>query len=217
MAERVNPRRKYDSSGRQRLAAQNRQAMVEAAQRLFTAQGYVATTMDAVAAEAGVSLKSVYLAYASKSGLLRAAWDLALKGDVDDAPVAERPWYLAVLEEPDPVRQLDLVARASRDVKERLGGMFRAIRDAATVDEDARDLWRLIQSDFWDNQRAIVRSLQSHGGLRKGLTADRAADVLWTLNHPDTWLLLHDERGWTGAEWERWFAAAAKEQLLGPK
>ena len=44
----------------------------------------------------------------------------------------------------------------------------------------------------------------------------RAADILWTLNHPDVWLLLVGERGWTPGQWERWFAATAREQLLGP-
>jgi hypothetical protein len=43
---------------------------------------------------------------------------------------------------------------------------------------------------------------------------DRAADILWTLNHPDVWHLLVDERGWTGEQWERWFADAARAQLL---
>jgi hypothetical protein len=38
--------------------------------------------------------------------------------------------------------------------------------------------------------------------------------VLWTLNHPDVWLLLVGERGWTPEEFERWFADAACDQLL---
>jgi hypothetical protein len=53
-----------------------------------------------------VALKTVYLAFATKSGLLRALWDLRLKGDQDQAAVAERPWYREVVEEPDPERQL---------------------------------------------------------------------------------------------------------------
>jgi hypothetical protein len=46
-------------------------------------------------------------------------------------------------------------------------------------------------------QRVIVESLQAKQALRPGLEATRATDVLWTLNHPDVWLLLVGERGWT--------------------
>jgi AcrR family transcriptional regulator len=79
-----------------------RQAILEAAQRLFERRGYPATTMEQVAAEAGVALKTVYLAFATKSGLLRALWDLRLKGDQAEAAVAERPWYREVVEERTP-------------------------------------------------------------------------------------------------------------------
>jgi AcrR family transcriptional regulator len=209
VAESVKPRRTYHSPRREQQAAATRRAILDAAQRLFDAQGYPATTMEAIAAEAGVSLKTVYLAFATKSGLLRGLWDLLLKGDQDEAGVAERPWYQAVLAEPDPRRQLALVAHNARVVKERISRVLKVIRSAAPVDRDADALWRLIQTDFYDNQRAIVRTIQ---GLR--LDADRATDILWTLNHPDVWFLLVDERGWTPDEWQRWFADTVCDQLL---
>jgi AcrR family transcriptional regulator len=209
VAEPVKSRRAYHSPRREQQAAATRRAILDAAQRLFDAKGYPATTMEAIAAEAGVSLKTVYLAFATKSGLLRGLWDLLLKGDQDEAGVAERPWYQAVLAETDPRRQLELVAYNSRVVKERISGVLKVIRSAAPVDRDADALWRLIQTDFYDNQRAIVRTVH---GLR--LDLDRATDILWTLNHPDVWFLLVDERGWSADEWQRWFADTACAQLL---
>jgi len=101
-------------------------------------------------------------------------------------------------------------------VKQRIGGVLRVLRSAAPVDPDAAALWRLIQSDFYDNQRAIVESLQARQALRAGLDAARATDILWALNHPDLWLLLVGERDWTPRQWERWFADTACAQLLGP-
>ena len=68
MAEPVKPRRSYHSPRRQQQAAATRQAILEAAQRLFERRGYPATTMEQVATEAGVALKTVYLAFATKSG-----------------------------------------------------------------------------------------------------------------------------------------------------
>jgi AcrR family transcriptional regulator len=173
--------------------------------------------MEQVAAEAGVALKTVYLAFATKSGLLRALWDLRLKGDQSEAAVAERPWYREVVEEPDPERQLRGNARNARLVKERIAGVLKILRSAAPVDPDAEALWRLIQTDFYDNQRVIVESLQARQALRPGLDVAQASDILWTLNHPDVWLLLVGERGWAPERWERWFADTACAQLLRPK
>jgi AcrR family transcriptional regulator len=170
--------------------------------------------MEQVAAEAGVALKTVYLAFTTKSGLLRALWDLRLKGDQAEAAVAERPWYREVVEEPDPDRQLRGNAHNARLVKQRIAGVLKILRSAAPVDPDAEALWRLIQTDFYDNQRVIVESLQARQALRPGLDVARASDILWTLNHPDVWLLLVGERGWTPEQWERWFADTACTQLL---
>jgi AcrR family transcriptional regulator len=218
MADRVkraSPKtRSYKSPRREQQAAATRRGILDAAKLLFERDGYAATTMDAIATEAAVSLKTVYLAFETKSRLLRAVWDLALKGDESDAPVADRSWYLDILEEPDPATKLRKVAHNSRIVKERIGGMLGTIRDGAPSDPEVRELWSTIESDFLANQRTIVESLRTAHGLARGLGVDRATDILWTLNHPDVWLLLVGHRGWTPSQFEAWFADALCAQLL---
>jgi AcrR family transcriptional regulator len=215
MAEPVKAKRRYDSTRRREQAAATRREILEAAQRLFERQGYAPTTMAAIAGEAGVALKTVYVAFETKSGLLRALWHLRLRGDEGDAPVAERRWFRDVIAEPDPERVLRLTARNSRAVKLRAADLMRVMRDAAGADEDIAALWQRIQDDFHANQRSIVDALQARGALAPGLDAARGADILWTLNHPDVWHLLVGERGWTPDEYERWFGDAACAQLLG--
>jgi AcrR family transcriptional regulator len=217
MVEGVKAKRRYYSPRRREQAAATRRAILEAAQRLFERQGYPATTMETIAVEAGVALKTVYVAFETKSGLLRALWDLLLKGDQDEASVAERPWYREVLEEPDPERQLRLNARNSRVVKQRIAALLDVIRNGAPVDPDIAALWHLIQSDFYDNQRAIVETLHKKKRLRRGLDVTRATDILWTLNHPDLWQLLVGKRNWTPEEFEQWFGDTACSQLLRPR
>jgi hypothetical protein len=90
------------------------------------------------------------------------------------------------------------------------------LRSAAPTDADADALWRLINTDFYDNQRVIVESLGAKQALRPDLDLTRATDLLWTLNHPDLWLLLVDQRGWTPAQWEAWFDDTACWHLLEP-
>ena len=172
--------------------------------------------MAAIAAEAGVAAKTVYLAFETKSGILRALWNLLLRGDEDDIPVAERDWYRETLEEPDPERQLRLNARNSRAGKLRVGATGEAIRAAAPIDPEIEALWQRIQTNYRENQRAIVESLDRKGALKPGLDIDRATDILWTINHPAVWQLLVRDRGWTPEDYEQWTADTACSQLLRP-
>lgn len=216
MSEAVKSKRSYNSPRREQQAAATRRAILDTAKLLFEREGYATTTMDAIAADAAVSLKTVYLAFETKARLLRAVWDLALKGDESDAPVAARPWYMEVLEEPDPRRKLLLVARNSCIVKVRIGALLGVIRDAAPSDPEIGELWELIQSDFYANQRTIIETLDRINALAHGLDINRAADLLWTLNHPDVWLLLVGRRGWAPEQFEAWLGDTACAQLLPP-
>lgn len=214
MPEPVKPTRRYDSPRRRRQAADTRRDILGAAERLFTAQGFAATTMAAIAGEAGVALKTVYLAFDTKSGLLRELWHLLLRGDGDGAPVRERQWYQDVLDERDPVRQLHLNARNSRVVKERAASLLAVIRNAATLDVETSALWDRIEHEFYDNQRTIVQALHERAALAEGLDVSRATDILWTLNHPDVWALLVGKRGWSPEQYEHWFGETSCAQLL---
>src|SRR5262249_25127540 len=156
--------------------------VLAAAQRLFERQGYSATTMAAIAKEAGVALKTVYLAFETKSGLLRTLWNLQLRGDEEDRPVAERDWYRAVLAEEDPERRLPLNASNSPAGTRRLSGILEVIRNTAAVDPEIAALWQRIQTEYRANQQAIVERLAERGDLRPGLDVDRATDILWTIN-----------------------------------
>lgn len=210
----VKPRRRYESPRRRAQAAGTRRDILEAAQRLFEREGYAATSMAEVAAEAGVSLKTVYLAFQSKRGVLLALWHLLLRGDEEPVPVGDRAWYREALEEPDPARQLELNARNSLRVKERAGAVLRVLRDAAPADPELAALWGRIEAEFRENQRTVVESLAAKGALKPALDVERATDVLWSLNHPGLYWLLVGERGWTAAEYEAWLAETFRAQLL---
>lgn len=209
----VKPRR-YESPRRRAQADDTRRRILAAAQELFEANGYAATSMNDIATAAGVALKTLYVAFGSKSGLLRALWHLLLRGDDADVPVGEREWYREVLDEPDPVRQLQLNARNSCIVKQRVAGIMEVVESAAAGDAEIGSLWQRIQTEFRDNQSAVVKSLQRKRALKRGLGASRATDVLWALNHVSLYRLLVRDRGWTVAQYERWLGGVFCSELL---
>ena len=214
MAGDVKSKRPYESPRRRAQADATRRDILEAAQRLFERSGYAATTMAEIATEAGVALKTIYLAFGTKSGLLRTLWNLLLRGDESDLPVSERRWYLDVLEEKNPERQLRLNASNSATGKRRLSAILEVIRNGASVDADIAALWQRIQVEYHANQRAIVERIHERGHLEPTLDVEHASDILWALNHPNNWRLLVVERGWTPEQYEQWIGDLACAQLL---
>ena len=213
MSSEVKPR-PYNSPRRRAQAEQTRRAILSAAKRLFEKHGYAGTSIAEIARDADVALKTVYVGFETKAGVLRALWNRELRGERDDLPVAQQEWYVQLLAEPDPERQVRLNARNSREGKERISAVLDIIRGASQVEPEIAELWNRIQTEYRANQRAVAQSIAEKKALQRGLTVDRAADILWTLNNPDVWHLLVGRRGWTPKQFEKWAADTACVQLL---
>jgi AcrR family transcriptional regulator len=207
--------RPYVSPRRTAQAAETRRAILEVARHLFEDGGYASTSVPSIAAEANVAVKTVYLAFETKAGLLRAVWEARLGGDEEATPVLQRSWFREVTAERDPVRKLHLVAAQSRRVKANSGELLEVIRTAAATDPEIAILWHDIEAKLLRVQRAIVDQLDETNSLAPGLTARDAADVLWTLNHPTVWHLLVHERRWSPTRYETWLHDAVCLHLLG--
>jgi hypothetical protein len=128
-------------------------------------------------------------------------------------PLAERPWFRELLEERDPKRRLLLVARNSRVVRERTATLAEIVRHAAPADKQIAELWERFQRELYElGMRRIAETLDRDGVLAVDVAT--ATDILWTLTHPDVYLLLVRERGWAPDDYERWVADVLCGQLL---
>src|SRR5215831_1893743 len=211
----VNSRRGYDSPRRREQAAETRRKILDAAEELFCEHGYAATTMPAIAAQAGVALKTVYLVFGTKAGVLHALWDVRLGGDDQPIPVADRPWYRQLLAAKDPHLLVRAAARQSRLTKEHAGDVLRIIRQAAVSEPALAELWDRIETEFRLVLAGVAGRLDALGSLAPGIDVTTATDLLWTLNHPDTWHLLARRCGWTADRYEQWVGDTLSTQLLG--
>lgn len=209
------PKRRYHSPQRQEQAELTRRKLLEAARRLFAAHGYAATTLPAIAREAGVSAPTVTAVFGTKIALLEALIKLVVRGDVASAPLAERPWWQEMLAEPDPRRQLRLHATNTRQIHERSADVFEIVRGAATADPEIAALLRQRGARRLQDTRAMAESLARKQALGPGLTIEQATDLLWALSAPELYRLLVAERGWSPERYEQWLAAALIYSLLG--
>ena len=211
----VNPRRGYDSPRRREQAAETRRKILDAAGELFARDGYAAIAMPAIADRAGVALKTIYLAFGTKVGVLHGLWDVRLGGDDQPIPVTERPWYRQLLQADDPHQLVRAGARQSRVTKDRAGDLMRIIRQAAVTEPALAGLWDRIETEFRAVLGGFAERLAVLGSLTPGVDVTRATDLLWTLNHPDTWYLLVRQCGWTADAYEQWVGDTLSAQLPG--
>src|SRR5919204_4921386 len=115
MPQPVKRPRRYDATRRREQGAESRRAtraaILDAAARLFAEQGYVATTIAAIAREAGVAPQTVYAAFGNKREILTALMRSRVAGDEEGTPMQDRQWIRAAREHDDPSQILRLVAR----------------------------------------------------------------------------------------------------------
>ncbi|PRC47364.1 TetR/AcrR family transcriptional regulator, partial [Mycobacterium sp. ITM-2017-0098] len=123
-------KRAYRSDLRTSQARDTRRRIVAAAADLFVADGYAGASVDAIAAAAGVSRKTVFTAVGGKAELLALALDWAVAGDDAPRPLADRPEVMAVLQLDDPGELLDGWARVLAGIDARVGGLFAALEAA---------------------------------------------------------------------------------------
>lgn len=206
-------KRAYDASGRQARARARRLAVVLAARDLFERDGYRPTTIAAIAAHAGVSAESVYKGFGTKAALAKEVFDLALAGDDDPVPVAERPAMLAIRDEPDARRKIALFAVGLAQRQARSALVTILIRDGRHVDDSLSPVWAKMIDEGLTGMTALGRHLLETGQLRPGLGLAEVRDVLWNYLAIDHYERLVLSQGWPLERYERWLAEAITSAL----
>ncbi len=209
-------KRIYDSSGRKQAATLTRQAILDAAHRLFLQKGYAATTMPAIAEAAGVALDTVYATVGKKPALFRLLIETAISGEDIAVPAEERDYVRAIRAERDAAEKLRIYAAALRRIQQRLAPLFRVLDGAAPLDPELASLWRNISQRRSKNMRLFAADLAETGRVRRELSLDKVADIVWSMNSPEFYLLLVEQRGWSAEEFEQWLAEAWVRLLLKP-
>src|SRR5512133_3455625 len=168
----VKPKRRYDASSRQ--ARLNREAVLDAAQRQFLDGGYAATTIAAIAAEAGVSVETVYKAFGGKPGLVRAIYDRGLAGR-EPVPAFERADELRE-RETDPRMIMRNWAAIATEGSSVVSPIERLVRAAAATDPDMAALLKAHHDTRERRARHHARFLKQRGYLREGVSLVQATD-----------------------------------------
>jgi AcrR family transcriptional regulator len=207
-------RRRYDASGRQQRAAESQERMLESAGRLFAARGYAETTVDDIARDAGVAVPTIYAVFGSKRGLLSRLVDRLVSGTPDAPPILRTASAQQVLADRDPRRVLTRFAEHMRQIQERIGPVFHAVKNVARSEPEMAEMFRRMQNNRYKNLLAVARHLDELRALRPDLSVEDAGRTIWQLASPETRHAMETYAGWDGDHYQAWLADTLAAALL---
>ena len=207
-------RRPYRSTLRESQARATRRAVVNAARDLFVELGWSGTTIEAVAARAGVSRKTVFTSVGGKAALLKLALDWALVGDDEPVPLEERQVLAEMEQQTDPRALVARWARFVAELEERVAPLAAVLVVAADADPEAAGVHAVSERNRLRGAEFVVARLTAINGLRPGVTAERAVAAALVLMDPSIHRTLVSEHGWTREEYADWIERNAVAELL---
>jgi len=200
--------RPYRSEHRQRQAEQTRRAILGAARTLFTDRGYAATSVADIAAEAGVSVPTVYASVGAKAELARAMVEFLN----EEGGVLENDQWQRQATSPDELlrRNMHLV----RELNEKCGDIIRSVRAAAHSEPDLVPVVEAGDGYHREGEYAIAGALAQMGALREGISVEQAGAIITVLASSQSIDQLVLEHGWSHQEVEDWLADTLRVLLL---
>ena len=175
-----------------------RRRILDAARHRFFEDGYAATTLRAVAEEAGVAVQTVYAVFGSKAAILA-----ELRAMVVDLPEADAE-FRAAMAEPTPERRLAGFAHSIRLRWELAGDIVRVHQDAVRVDPSLRPGIAAADARRQAGIAAFVRGIEADLGPR--IDVVRSVGVVNALTLYAVYEELVSVQGWTPDAYEAWLA-----------
>ena len=208
-------RRRYDSTRREAKAALTRENVLEAALALFTSRGYAATTARDIATAAGVSLDTVYASVGRKPEVMVLLMERAISGTDEAVPAEQRDYVRQIHAATTAADKIAVYAQALGQVQPRLAPLVHALSQAAATDPSCAALWRSIAERRRANMATFAAELRATGDVRTDLCDDDVADIIWSTNAPEYYLLLA-QQGWPPHRYAWLLTEMWTRLLLGP-
>ena len=181
--------------------------IVAAARKLMGARGWAGTSIEAIAAEAGVATQTVYAAFGNKLSIVTGMREAMLR----DSQIPELMAQAAV--EPDAAKRLALWAKLIRQQMETSYDVISIHRQAAQADPAFAAEYRKVLDNRARSFAEFVDGLR--GGLGRGIDARTATDLLWAYSNEELYRELVAERGWSNDRYEQWLARTLVVELIG--
>jgi AcrR family transcriptional regulator len=200
--------RTYTSLRRATSAAATRDAVLDAAEHLFSAHGYSITSVAEIARLAEVAPNTVYVSVGGKPELVTALVERKIGPRFQHWEAAQPPREShdgpAIVQ--TLVHNVRLTFEPSLDVLRILIDGARADKVILSAEQASRSRYRTIL------ERTSTRLIDS--GLLLGRTQAEGADILWYFLRVESWRALQEMK-WTWDRSEEWLGEQASRVLFG--
>ena len=204
MPERVNPPL---PSLREAQITHTEQRIIAAAAELFLADGYVPTTLEAVARRAQVAARTVYVRFGTKAALFKRVVDTAIVGDTQPVGVLDRDWAQAAMTAPTAAQRIAASAAIGRQILERTSALFAVAQQAAAVEPRIAEFWQQGREQSRQAQAMFWTRMANDGLLDSAVDLDWLIDTTSILAAAETYLLITRMTDWDLQAYQSWLAA----------
>jgi len=180
--------------------------IVAAARALMADRGWAATTIDAIAEEAGVATPTVYAAFGNKRTIVDGMRQAMLR----DSAIPQLMEQAGA--EPEAATRLELWAKLIRQQMETSYDVISIHRQAARADPAFAAEYRKVLDNRARTFAEFISDLKE--GLGPGMDTRTATDLLWAYSNEELYRELVEERGWSHDRYERWLARTLVAQLI---
>jgi len=201
---------------RQAQTALTEQRILAAATELFLADGYVATTLEAVARRARVAARTVYVRFGTKAALFKRVVDVAIVGDTEPVGVLGRNWMTEAMTAPTLAERIAAWAAIGRQIMERTGALFAVAQQAAAVEPLIAGQWQEGREQSRHAQEVFFTKLAEDGLLPPGTDLAWLIDTSSILGAAETYLLGTRMLGWDLDAYQDWLTTTSIRLLAGP-
>ncbi len=201
---------------RQAQTALTEQRILAAATELFLADGYVATTLEAVARRARVAARTVYVRFGTKAALFKRVVDVAIVGDAEPVGVLDRDWMMQAMTAPTLAGRIAAVAAVGRQIMQRTGALFAVAQQAAAVEPLIAAAWQEGREQSRHAQEVFWTKLADDGLLPPGTDLTWLVDSASIMAAAETYLLVSRMLGWDLDAYQDWLTVTWTRLLTGP-
>ena len=194
---------------RQAQIRQTEDRIIAAATELFLADGYVATTLEAVARRAQVGARTVYVRFGTKAALFKRVVDVAIVGDTLPIDVLGRDWAQAAMTAPTAAERITAGAAMGRQIMERTGALFAVAQQAAAVEPLIAGFWQQGREQSRHAQAVFWTRMAEDGLLDPRVDLAWLIDTASILASAETYLVITRMLGWDLDEYENWLVTTS--------
>lgn len=209
---------KTERGGRLQAAriARTESAILDAAQDLFVAQGYVPTTLAQIGERAGVATRTVFVRFGSKVALFRRVVDRALAGDDEPVDVAHRAGSQEAMTADTLAQRLDALIDVAVGIMQRAAALFEVAAQAEGLEPELAEAWQAGRRETARLAASFWRRAAADGLLRTGTDAAQLAVTTDVLICADTMVHLRRTRKCGPRDYRSWLAATLHALVPAP-